>query len=195
MKKINIFIVIMLMLFFGALTVKAEASNGSLAKDGCHKNKETGLRHFHLPKTRTVAGICYKVDGKTFKVPQSIIDELSTVKEKIVKVDRFIDPTPELLERVETAEDERNSAVHAKINAVNQSRTDRQAALLANQDAKTSNLKMLQYEKRMQDMQSGAPPCMAERKHGRFTIWDNPWGDDGETHALKSVLDCLDIGE
>ena len=195
MKKLNILITIIIMLTFGALAIKAEASSGALAKDGCHKNKETGLRHFHFPGTRTVAGVCYKFDGETYKVPQSIIDELSTVKEKIVEVERVIDPSPDLWERVNTAEAERNSAVHAKINAVNQSRADRQAARLANQDAATSKRKMQEYESRMQDMQVGAPPCMSQRDHGRWIILDDPFGDNKETRALKEVLDCLDIGE
>lgn len=48
---------------------EADAHSGGLAKDGCHRDKAAGERHFHFEGTRDVAGTCLKEDGKTVKIP------------------------------------------------------------------------------------------------------------------------------
>ena len=188
MVKIRLFISTLIILLFSFAAFTAQAHVGGLSpKDGCHNDNKKGERHY--PGTKIPEGLC--IDG--IQIPWAVVDELTTIKVK--EVERIIDPSPELWQRVNTAEAERNSAVHEKITAVNQSRADRQAARLANQDANASKRKMLQYESRMQDMEIGAPPCKSERAHGRYIILDDPFGDNKETRALKAVLDCLDIGE
>ena len=47
----------------------ALAHSGGLAKDGCHRDRAAGERHFHFEDTTDVAGTCIKEDGKTVRIP------------------------------------------------------------------------------------------------------------------------------
>ena len=52
-----------------ALQSPAAAHPGGLAKDGCHRDRAGGIRHWHFEGTRDLAGACIKENGKTVKVP------------------------------------------------------------------------------------------------------------------------------
>lgn len=51
-------------------------SGGMSPKDGCHRDKKANERHWHEQGTNKVAGLCVKVDGKSYKVPKTVLDKL-----------------------------------------------------------------------------------------------------------------------
>lgn len=61
-----VFLAIVFML--GVAVGSANAHPGGLAKDGCHKMKAVGERHWHIEGTRERAGECVKVNGQTLKM-------------------------------------------------------------------------------------------------------------------------------
>ena len=173
-----------------SLKMDAEAHNRTLSKkDGCHKQSGSVERHGHWDRdpSNPVVAICN---------PDGTFTPITVTKntEKIVEVERVIDPAPELWERVWSAERERKLAVDSKMSAVNQARKDRQIANLAKQDQANAEYKMEQYNRRMMDMESGAPPCGRDRQYARDIIDLNPWGYGKEMDALLRVLYCLEIG-
>ena len=71
--RVGLWIIGGLILAFAAglfLPSTAIASTGNVARDGCHKNKVDGGRHWHLPsymaggKKRVMAGQCIRINGK-----------------------------------------------------------------------------------------------------------------------------------
>ena len=176
---------------FSLAAVNAEAHNRQLSKkDGCHKASDSNVRHGHWDRDRKgpVVVVC-NADG-TFS---PITVTKTEYKDKIIE--RVIDPSPGLWDRVATAEYEKDAAVHDKVNAVNQSRKDRQVALLATQDANKSKYLMLNYERRMEAMERNEPACLNEKATTRAVIKDDPYRNYRYKNALTQLLDCLAIGQ
>ena len=46
------------------MALGAQAHNGGMAKDGCHKDNKANERHWHFANTKTRAGICSKSGEK-----------------------------------------------------------------------------------------------------------------------------------
>lgn len=51
-----------------AMVANANAHSGMVAKDGCHRDKARGERHWHYDGGRERAGQCLKVDGQSYRI-------------------------------------------------------------------------------------------------------------------------------
>ena len=78
------------------LSPAAFGHSGGLAKDGCHKMKAAGERHWHHAGTKNRGGVCIKEGGVTVRIQE-------VVKEIVVEVEK-----PQPARCVQAAWDMRN---------------------------------------------------------------------------------------
>ena len=197
MKAIKFLLAFFIMASFAMSALSAEAHNGQTAKDGCHNQKSTGTVHFHKPGTKERMGECIKHSGKRWQVPDAITGnftrEVFVEKEVIVR----LDPTEEMLEQVRDAEAEASNSRRDRNEALQLMHEARDQADIAIQQSGQSRARADRYERRMQAMERGDPPCLHVRAELRAEIRaDRSWGAKGRFSAIGNrLLDCFAIGE
>ena len=70
--------IVMLGAGIGAMS-DALGHSGGLAKDGCHRDKAAGERHWHKPGTKERAGPCIAFEGESVKAVEQTVEVVKEV--------------------------------------------------------------------------------------------------------------------
>ncbi|MDE0718460.1 MAG: YHYH domain-containing protein [Rhodospirillaceae bacterium] len=163
-----------------ATVTPAAAHPGSLAKDGCHRDKAAGDRHWHKDGTRQRAGVCIDRNGKTVKQPVLI-----TIPEADYRrMEADLRTAAAGARHWRAAHDEQAAARKA---AEHRAAADRSAAAAARVIAENARQDMLAAERRAR----GKGPAVSPRcRRGVHAALDSGWRFSAEEkEALRRA--CL----
>jgi len=160
---------------------------GLSSKDGCHRDRKAGERHWHKKGSAEVGGLC--VNGK--KLPAPLTRD---------QLERKVEDLGQELRSVNTARAREANRRSIEIRDLRSTLRTQAAAISEAQAAaakvsEAADRRVRLMERKLKAIITGQPVCLKERAALGLKIKQGTWGARGWREDARGLLNCLATGE